>query len=164
MDASLFVEMIETKLIPVIIERAQRVLDEHPDDRLTIYTQLDNAGRHGVGTSVDILNEKGANAHPRIRIHFHCQPPNSPDLNVLDQGAWHSIQKAVPSLVYDPSVPKSSLEDRIITTVQESFTTWNARAKCTDLFQTRIYFNFGQNFVLLISEQLIFCFLTEQRQ
>ena len=136
MDASLFVEMIETKLIPAIIERAQRVLNEHPDYRLTVYTQLDNAGGHGVGTSVDILNEKGANAHPRIRIHFHCQPPNSPDLNVLDLGAWYSIQKAVPSLVYDPSVPKSSLEDRIITTVQESFTAWNARAKCADLFQT----------------------------
>lgn len=136
MDTKFFIEMVDTKVIPAIVSRSQAVIDANPDSLLTVYVQLDNAGGHGVASSVDILNKIGEKAHPRLRIHFHCQPPNSPDLNVLDLGAWHSIQKAVPRLVHDPSIPKGSIEDRIMKIVPETFSKWNAQQKCTDLFET----------------------------
>lgn len=103
---------------------------------LFVWSQVDNAGGHGLGFTFDQLNRLGATAHRNIRIQFYTQPPNSPDLNVLDLGAWNSLQKTVPALVYDPNVSAASNQSRIIHAVQQSFLNWNAREKCTSLFQT----------------------------
>ena len=85
LDGDTFVHMITTLYIPKIVELGSAIVGSNRS--LVVWSQLDNAGGHGLGFTLDKLNEVGAKAHPKIRIHFHTQPPNSPDLNVLDLGA-----------------------------------------------------------------------------
>lgn len=136
MDGALFQSMVQRFYIPAILALAERAF-RTGIQRIVVHSQIDNAGGHAVHTSVEALNRIGYLIHPRLRIHFYCQPPNSPDLNVLDLGAWNSLQKAVPPLVYDHAIGRGNIQERIIETVQSSFQTWNARAKCAKLFDTR---------------------------
>src|SRR3989338_4932555 len=66
---------------------------------------------------------------------FPHPTPNSPDLNVLDLGAWHSMQKAVPAIVFS-NTAGAVVEERIKEAVQTSFHQWNAKEKCSKLFST----------------------------
>jgi len=138
MDGDLFEHMIETLYFPAIVNLALPLLESLQNQQfvLKVYSQIDNAGGHAVDRTVASLNRKGASFNPRVRIHFHCQPPNSPDLNALDLGAWNSLQKAVPQIVYMPTLGKEEMQERIITAVRESFVEWNAEEKCRDLFET----------------------------
>ena len=138
MDGELFEHMVETLYFPAVVSLALPLLEslENQQFVLKVYSQIDNAGGHAVDRTVASLNRKGAIFNPRVRIHFHCQPPNSPDLNALDLGAWNSLQKAVPQIVYMPTLGKEEMQERIISAVQESFVEWNAEEKCRDLFQT----------------------------
>ena len=123
--------------IPKIVELGSALLQQKtPGASLIVWSQVDNAGGHGLGFTLDQLNRLGAIAHRYIRIHFYTQPPNSPDLNVLDLGAWQSLQKAVPPIVYNQENSELTNQERIIAAVHESFMHWNAREKCTSLFET----------------------------
>ena len=137
LTGEIFVQMIKDKYIPKIISLGTQMLStKPPNSTLVVWSQLDNAGGHGLGFTLDELNLIGAISHPSIRIHFYTQPPNSPDLNVLDLGAWNSIQKTVPSLIYEASFSSASNQERIINAVQDSFLNWNAKEKCKSLFET----------------------------
>ena len=138
MDGELFEKMVETLYFPAVVSLALPLLEslENQQFVLKVYSQIDNAGGHAVDRTVASLNRKGAIFNPRVRIHFHCQPPNSPDLNSLDLGAWNSLQKAVPQIVYMPTLEKEEMQERIISAVQESFVEWNAEEKYRDLFKT----------------------------
>jgi len=88
MDGDVFFDMIKTLLLPRIIQLGVNFLQRQPvGSLLTVYAQLDNAGGHGLNDTLDKINKLGYLSHRYIRIHFHRQPPNSPDLNVLDLGA-----------------------------------------------------------------------------
>jgi hypothetical protein len=81
--------------------------------------QFDSAGGHGGGrgdinaTTVAGLNAWAAdlpsslielcNGH-QPTIVFVTQPTRSPDLNVLDLGAWHSLQVAVDNFKHDNGI------------------------------------------------------------
>ena len=135
MDGEIFTSMIKTLYIPKMIEIGLAALQSKPPGtNLVIWSQVDNAGGHKLKTTMTDINLAGASAHPRIRIHFHAQPPNSPDLNVLDLGAWNSLQKTVPALIYEHQGDDN--EKRIINAVKESFQRWNSREICTSLFRT----------------------------
>ena len=138
MDGELFEHMVETLYFPALVILALLLLESLQNEQfvLKVYSQIDNAGGHSVDRTVASFNRKGASFNPRVRIHFHCKPPNSPDLNALDLGAWNSLQKAVPQIVYMPTLGKEEMQERIITAVQESFVEWNAEEKCCDLFET----------------------------
>lgn len=135
MDGEIFVRMIKTLFIPKMVEIGiKTLLSKPPGTDLVIWAQVDNAGGHKLKTTLTEINLAGATAHSKIRIHFHAQPPNSPDMNVLDLGAWNSLQTTVPALIYEHL--GDSNEKRIIRAVEESFLLWNAREKCNSLFHT----------------------------
>lgn len=81
--------------------------------------QVDNAGGHGGGKANSIytkifepmreyVEQTYKERFPDIDVHFIAQPPCSPDMNVLDLGAWYSIQCKVP-----PIVGKAGLDDNL---------------------------------------------------
>mmetsp|Transcript_7429 Transcript_7429/g.9585 ORF Transcript_7429/g.9585 Transcript_7429/m.9585 type:complete len:159 (+) Transcript_7429:444-920(+) len=60
------------------------------NDRLNpIKIQQDNAKPHIAPTDESFVNAAQA---LNLNVELICQPPNSPDLNVLDLGFFHSIQ------------------------------------------------------------------------
>lgn len=82
-----------------------------PEQRKAIYIQQDNAKPHVRPDDPDIV---AAGTDGGWNIHLQCQPPNSPDFNVLDLGFFNSIQ----SLQHQKS-PKTI--DELIDCVTESF-------------------------------------------
>ncbi|ETI34119.1 hypothetical protein F443_19324 [Phytophthora nicotianae P1569] len=56
---------------------------------LCIKVQQDNAGPHVAGDNADILE---AGIEHGWTIEMTCQPPRSPDMNVLDLGLFNAIQ------------------------------------------------------------------------
>ena len=108
MTAKLFRRMLKEKVIPDAIRKTGSWAKE-------IVIQMDNAGGHGSGRG-NIENTTLAKLRKFVEKHmcelkalcperkdlpdikFIAQPPNSPDLNVLDLGAWCSLQVAVEEL------------------------------------------------------------------
>lgn len=72
------------KVIPAILEKWPR--SEH---RETIFIQQDNARTHVPPTDPDFL---AAASQSGFDIRLTCQPPNSPDFNILDLGFFRAIQ------------------------------------------------------------------------
>ncbi|XP_010462775.1 PREDICTED: uncharacterized protein LOC104743384 [Camelina sativa] len=72
------------KVLPRIRERWPQ-----EDFEKTIFIQQDNARTH-----VDPRDEdfRAASSHHGFDIRLMCQPPNSPDLNILDLGFFNAIQ------------------------------------------------------------------------
>ena len=70
------------KLIPAIVEKYPRDCDE-------VIVQMDNASPHITNEDKDW---EAAVKVSGIKIRIKHQPPNSPDLNVLDLGYFNSIQ------------------------------------------------------------------------
>ena len=137
MDGEVFVRMIKEDYIPKVVELGSVMLQAKPvGAKLTVWSQLDNAGGHGLGFTLEEINRLGATCHPHIRIHFYTQPPNSPDMNILDLGAWNSLQRAVKPVVYQHQTPHATNQSQIISAVTTSFIEWNAREKCEKLFDT----------------------------
>ena len=96
------------------------------NDRLNpIKIQQDNAKPHIAPTDESFVNAAQA---LNLNVELICQPPNSPDLNVLDLGFFHSIQ----SLQHTES--PTTIED-LIAAVVNSF---NAMTHTTlnDIFLT----------------------------
>lgn len=102
------------------------IRDKMPVSRKnSIKIQLDNASPHGILTDQEIIedcNKEGWN------IHFKPQPPNSPDLNVLDLGFFNSIQ----SLQHQAQV---KTVEELISAVQDAY--WSlSKETLDDIFLT----------------------------
>lgn len=73
----------------------------------------------------------------KVVLEFLTQPAQSPDLNVLDLGAWFSIQAVVEEIKYEREtetyVPARFVR-RIITAVMNAWKTWLASEKLELLF------------------------------
>lgn len=117
-----------------------------------IVIQMDNAGGHGGGrgdvnaTTCARLNEWARDLPSDIleqcddpdsppQVEFIAQPPRSPDLNVLDLGAWNSLNVAVDAQKDGRHLRHLSQEE-IYHTVQSAWTSWAAASKLESLFTT----------------------------
>ncbi|CEG36307.1 uncharacterized protein PHALS_02214 [Plasmopara halstedii] len=84
-------EEVKKKLIkcvlPAIREKWPKAWRGKTSDRIVI--QQDSARPHPSGDGPDLVNELKKDG---FNISLHCQPPNSPDMNVLDLGLFRSIQ------------------------------------------------------------------------
>jgi hypothetical protein len=80
------------------------------DQDLKIMIQQDNAGGHCTTDDEDLL-EYVKSIHLSHKIGFYNQPPNSPDLNVLDLGLFNALEHA-----YYRNLPRTSMD--IIAMVQ----------------------------------------------
>lgn len=98
-------QMLLEKLIPAVKSKMPCV------EKARIIIQQDNAKPH---CAVDDPLLVGALIEGGFRIKFRCQPPNSPDLNVLDLGFFNSIQS-----LQHKKVPKSI--DDLVAAVEDSF-------------------------------------------
>jgi len=143
MDAALFKDFIKNKVVPDAL-RATGVWARK------IVIQMDNAGGHGGGkgnmskTTLPELAEWAAHLPDELLqlcpmgpsvFEFVAQPPQSPDLNVLDLGVWTSLQVAVDELKHErtsvlPTV--SELFDCCI----DAWSRWDAAQVLTKIFDT----------------------------
>ncbi|VFR02870.1 unnamed protein product [Cuscuta campestris] len=76
-------DMLVNQVIPAIYEKRPSFLDR------SIVLQQDNARPHISGTNQDFMTAGNANG---FNITLSNQPPNSPDLNILDLGFFRAIQ------------------------------------------------------------------------
>jgi hypothetical protein len=100
------------KVLPAIKEKWPR---EHAME--TIYIQQDNAPCH---VSIDDEEFHKAASEGGFDIRLSCQPPNSPDLNVLDLGFFNAIQS-----LQQKEVSKSV--DELIEVVQNSYDNFSSK-------------------------------------
>jgi transposase len=108
MDGKIFMDMVEHRVIPDIRKKcswAKRVI-----------VQIDSAGGHRIGESLDYLN--GVGSKGRLKIEFRTQPANSPDTNVMDLGIWRSMQSRVVEVKFVHNAEKN-MHQRIIDAVNE---------------------------------------------
>jgi len=144
-DTHFWHKMMKDKVIPDILR-----LTSHWAKKIVI--QMDNAPGHGGGRAdircktIDVLDswvtkhKKGLLAFcGRKRrlpeIQFVSQPSRSPDLNVLDLGAWNSIQQAVEQL--KKGVSKREIEpEEIRQACQNAWSLWDGQSKLEKLFNT----------------------------
>jgi hypothetical protein len=111
MDGEVFMKMVEENVIPAIKEKcswAKKVI-----------VQIDSAGGHRVGESVEYLNRLS----PWIK--FRTQPTRSPDCNVLDLGIWNSMNKSVRQVKYDRK-SDLSMTQRIINSVNDMWESYES--------------------------------------
>jgi len=101
--ADVYREFVIQKLLPAI--NSKRPLNERAN---VIKIQQDNAKPHLSPTDNQFLH---AAQVLNLNVQLTCQPPNSPDLNILDLGFFHSIQ----SLQYSES--PTTIEDLIAAVV-----------------------------------------------
>ncbi len=80
----LYTEYLQNKLFPAIKARFPFQRGEE------VYVQQDNAPSHVSPSAMQAIQQAQSNTQNRIQLV--CQPPNSPDLNVLDLGFFRSIQ------------------------------------------------------------------------
>lgn len=124
MDGDVFMTMMEEEVIPAIIEKcswAKKVI-----------VQMDSAGGHRIGESLDYLNKIGKKSQPPIQ--FRTQPTRSPDTNVLDLGIWNSMKSRVPDVKYDRKATES-MTQRIINAVDEMWEEYDP-SKLNNIFIT----------------------------
>ena len=113
-----------------------------------VVVQFDGAGGHGIGsngallTKLNLLASQKAAREGKPSIEFRKQPAQSPDLNVLDLGAWHSLQTAVDVVKYSQA-GEGKMETRIVVACVKAWeATWQAPAKLASLFdylETKIW-------------------------
>lgn len=144
MDAKLFISMLKEKVVPDAVKKcpwARRIV-----------VQMDNAGGHGGGRgdiarkTLKELNDWGRALPPEIlssladpnkppEVLFVAQPPHSPDLNVLDLGAWRSMDIAVDEIKRNHIGRQLSLEE-IHDAARDAWNSWNGAEKLKKLFET----------------------------
>jgi len=80
-------DYLRDKVFPAIREK-------WPDRNARVIVQQDNARPHVPVDDPEILalGSRPERGDRGIQIEMRCQPPNSPDLNVLDLGFFNSIQ------------------------------------------------------------------------
>ena len=127
-DRAIYEEFLFTKVIPAI-------LSKWPRTNRTIRIQHDNAPAHiGVQRFTELWEEKRAELHLQhspdfeFRIELYCQPPNSPDLNVLDLGVFAALQ----SLQWKEEAKNVNL---MVERVMKIFDEWPAQ-KLNNVFLT----------------------------
>ncbi|KAJ0247163.1 hypothetical protein HA466_0166060 [Hirschfeldia incana] len=99
-------EFLIEKFLPRIRERWPR-----EDFGKIIYIQQDNARTHVDPTDEDF---RAAASQQGFDIRLRCQPPNSPDLNILDLGFFNAIQT-----LQHEVCPKTTEE--LVSAVENSF-------------------------------------------
>lgn len=163
MDADMFCKMLKESVIPDAIRKAPWA------HRIVI--QMDNAGGHGGGrgdvnaTTCARLNEWARDLPRDIleqcddpdnppQVEFVAQPPRSPDLNVLDLGAWNSMNVAVDAQKNGHHLRQLSQEE-IYHIVQSAWNSWAAADKLASLFATLtpilplvVHCNGGNNYTI----------------
>ena len=146
MTADKFIEMLEEKVIPDALRKTGTWVRR-------VVVQFDNAGGHGGGrgdvnlTTIRKLQAWVRKLPQRLRrmcrgnphglpaIEFVAQPARSPDLNVLDLGAWWSLQVTVDRLKEEnggATVSEQVLRDRVL----EAWDLWQGAEKLDKLFNT----------------------------
>lgn len=108
MDGDVFMDMVQNKLIPDIRKKCSWASK--------VIVQLDSAGGHRIGESLDYLN--GLGKRGKLKIEFITQPTRSPDTNVLDLGIWRSMSSRVADVKYKRDSEKD-MNQRIIDAVNE---------------------------------------------
>jgi len=98
-------KMMKEKVFPAIREKFPSSYKQK------IIIQQDNAKPHSKETDAELLSEANKKGW---KMRLQCQPPNSPDLNVLDLGFFNSIQS-----LQHQSAPKTI--DELIDCVQVAF-------------------------------------------
>jgi len=147
MDRAKFIDMMQELVVPAALRKCGAWSRQ-------IVFQFDNAGGHGGGrgdiqkSSIDILNQWVASRPQDLLdccngslpvIVFVAQPPRSPDLNVLDLGAWHSLQVAVDKFKHDNEVCANNVAE-LRKLVLETWKSWveanDAASTLASLFTT----------------------------
>lgn len=144
MDAALFKEMIKNKVVADALRKCGWATN--------ITIQMDNAGGHGGGRGniadstlkelsqwASALPEEFRNLLPNRdappKIVFIAQPPRSPDLNVLDLGAWHSMDAAIDHL-RRAKMARELIVEELHNTASEAWSQWQGAEKLGSLFST----------------------------
>ena len=106
-DTTVFRQFLIDKVIPAIREKWPR-----HDRSKGVKIQQDNARPHIKPD--DLQFNTAVSSDDTIPITLHCQPPNSPDMNILDLGFFRAIQ----SLQYQKCAKSI---DELIANVEEAF-------------------------------------------
>lgn len=134
-----FVAMVKEKVCVAALKKVGHWANK-------IIIQMDSAGGHGggrkdiAGTTLAELTE-WANARPLPKILrdalptrrpapefvFVAQPARSPDLNLLDLGAWNSINAIVPEVSH--ALSAGAPIEQIIANVKRAWEQWNSLKK-----------------------------------
>lgn len=141
MNKKLFIEYVTSKVIPKVIHDTKKWVNK-------IVIQFDNAGGHGgshdrskrtkdllydwVQAHQEKLKEMTGGTPPTIE--FVSQPANSPDLNVLDLGAWWSLDTAVKEVRTKPA--NISWNTAVREAVQKAWDSWVCTDSITRIFET----------------------------
>lgn len=169
MDVQVLIDMLRDSVLPDALKKCGSWAK-----KITI--QMDNAGGHGGGRmtlankTIPLLNKmveenvevwKGLMRGKDVpKIEFLAQPPRSPDLNILDLGAWNSLQAAVYRTVdkftYVPPASASNAYDRVNDAVMNAWEHWRTGnnpisriiATLEKVFQCIIDRNGGNDFVM----------------
>ena len=105
-DGEWFENFLLNVAAPVIVQKYR------PNALLNgrVKLQMDNAGGHGGATRIEEVRRELA----KLGIDLVCQPPNSPEFNVLDLGVWRGLQALVNKLMRtvrdDPNVLWENVE------------------------------------------------------
>jgi hypothetical protein len=141
MTTDKFVDMVKKLIIPSALRKCGSWAH-------SITVQFDNAGGHGGGrgniaATIAALSE-WAEALPAVLLVFCvgrqptisvAQPPRSPDLNVLDLGAWHSLQVAVDKMKHTKGIRTDNAEE-LRRLVLDTWNSWTSAATLSSLFTT----------------------------
>lgn len=101
----------------------------------------DSAGGHSIEKSFDKLCEwvdKKYNKDIDPGIHLHAQPGRSPDLNMLDLGAWHSLQARVLEIKREKDAT-DSMEQKLMDGCLKAWAEWSnehAQVKLQRIWET----------------------------
>ena len=146
LDAELFKKMMKEKVCSDLVQQTGEWAS-------TFIIQMDSAGGHGGGngdlnqTTIAELNKWANLWPPELKSllpldrqaappHwvFMAQPARSPDLNMLDLGAWCSINPLVPEIkiALDAAAPI----EQVISNVQQAWSQWNSSEKLAQLDDT----------------------------
>jgi len=100
-----------------------------------IEIQMDGAGGHGFESIIEKLQAWADADWEKTGVWFTFvkQPARSPDFNVLDLGAWTSLQSRVELLRYS-SQSRGRMVDGIVEAVEDAWEKWDSAPKLTNLY------------------------------
>lgn len=124
MDGDVFMRMMTNNVIPAIQEKCKWAKKA--------IVQIDSAGGHRIGETLEKLNKIGKKTKPPIV--FRTQPTRSPDTNVLDLGIWNSMRSRVSEVRYQRTAD-ATMNQRIIDAVMEMWADYDP-SKLNNIFIT----------------------------
>ena len=125
LDGEAFLRKVQRTVVPALRQNLPHA------KKITVL--LDNAPGHAPVRNVDRLNKRyNKGSQP---IEFKCQPPNSPDLNLLDFAAWWSFESTVRELKYTAEPNRKSIGERLIEEVGRAWNEiWDSESALNDIF------------------------------